>query len=112
TGVKTYKLHYTVLRAVNFFDGKAEVYWNATGDKWQFDMKQVTARFYPPAGVRLDELKTDSFYGPPGATTNADFRKEENGVAFFTANLNAGEGLTFVVGLPEGSVVPPSLGQT
>src|SRR5690606_14416648 len=27
-------------------------------------------------------------------------------------NLNAAEGLTFVIGLPEGSVVPPSLGQT
>ena len=112
TGVKTYKLHYTVLRAVNFFDGKPEVYWNATGDDWVFDIEQATARFYPPTNVSLDQLKTQSFFGPPGATQPASSEVEDNDIAFYTKNLNAGEGLTFVIGLPEGSVVPPSLAQT
>jgi len=112
TGVKTYKLHYTVLRAVNFFDGKPEVYWNATGDDWVFDIQQATARFYPPTNVTLDQLKTQSFFGPPGATQPASSQMEDNDVAFYTKNLNAGEGLTFVIGLPEDSVVPPSLAQT
>jgi uncharacterized membrane protein len=112
TGVHTYKLHYTVLRAVNYYDGKPEVYWNATGNEWPFAMQQTIARFYPPANVSLDQLKMQSFFGPPGATNPASSKDETHDVAFYTTNLNAGEGLTFVVGLPEGSVVPPSLAQT
>lgn len=112
TGVHTYKLHYTVLRAVNFFNGKPEVYWNATGNEWPFVMQQATARFYPPPGINLDQIKTQSFFGPPGATQPASSEMEAKDIGFYTTNLNAGEGLTFVAGLPEGSVEPPSMTQT
>lgn len=112
TGLHTYKLHYTVLRAVNFFNGEPEVYWNATGDQWPFAMQQVVARFYPPSDVNINQLISKSYYGPPGATAPAASQNEPNDVAFYTTNLNAGEGLTFAVRLPQGSVVPPSIAQT
>lgn len=108
SGVHTYKLHYTVRRAVNFFKGAPEVYWNATGDQWPFAIKLASARFYPPPGVTAAQLKTDSFYGPPGATTHGQVKVEANSVLFYTTNLAPGEGLTLVAGLPQGSMVPPS----
>jgi len=112
TGVHTYKLHYRVLRAVNFFKGAPEVYWNATGDEWPVPIQQATAHFYPPFGTKTDQLKVASFYGPPGATQSAASETTISDVTFHTSGLQASEGLTFVVGLPEGSVTMPSIAQT
>lgn len=112
TGVHTYKLHYTVLRAVNFFGGEPEVYWNATGNESIFPIQQAVTRFFPPPGVSVNQLISKSYVGPPGATTPASTLNESNDVAFYATNLNAGEGLTFAVRLPRGSVVPPSIAQT
>jgi uncharacterized membrane protein YgcG len=106
TGIQTYKIRYTVKRAVNFFHGEPEVYWNATGNGWPVAIDRATARFLPPAGVTNDQLKIAGFYGPEGATYKA-FSKAENGIAHFQAlNLKSGDGLTFVVRLPQGSVEP------
>jgi uncharacterized membrane protein len=112
TGVHTYKLHYTVLRAVNFFKGAPEVYWEATGDEWPVAMQQVTARFYPPPGVNTSQLRVASFYGPPGANQPASAQAETGNVLFQINGLQPAEGMTFVVGLPAGSVTMPSIAQT
>jgi uncharacterized membrane protein YgcG len=108
SGVHTYKLRYLVRRAVNFFDGAPEVYWNATGDQWPFAMTQVAARFYPPTGVKTTQVKTACFVGPPGSTTPGSIQAKADNIIFYTYNLSPGSGLTFVAGLPKGSVVPPS----
>jgi uncharacterized membrane protein len=112
TGVHTYLLHYTVLRAVNFFNDKPEVYWNATGNESIFPIQQATTRFFPPPGVSVDQLISKSYVGPPGVNTPASSQNESGDMVFYTTNLNAGEGLTFAVQLPQGSVVPPSIAQT
>ena len=112
TGVHTYLLHYTVLRAVNFFNGNPEVYWNATGNESIFPIQEAASRFFPPPGVSVDQLVSKSYFGPPGAMSPASSQNESDDVAFYTTNLNAGEGLTFAVQLPPGSVVPPSIAQT
>lgn len=108
SGVHTYRIHYLVRRAVNFFKGAPEVYWNATGDQWPFEMQRVTARFIPPPGVSTPQIKTASFVGPPGSTTPGSIEVQADSVLFFTSNLPPGDGLTLVAGLPQGSVVPPS----
>lgn len=108
TGLHTYKIHYLVRRAVNFFNGAPEVYWNATGDQWPFAMQQVAARFYPP-GVKTSQIKTACFVGSPGSTNPGSIQVKNDAVVFYTYNMNPGEGLTFVAGLPKGSVTPPSM---
>lgn len=108
SGVHTYKLRYLVRRAVNFFNGAPEVYWNATGDQWPFAMTQVAARFYPPPGVGTAQVKTACFMGPPGSTTPASIQSKADNIIFYTYNLSPGSGLTFVAGLPKDSVVAPS----
>ncbi|HEX8236521.1 MAG TPA: DUF2207 domain-containing protein [Abditibacteriaceae bacterium] len=108
SGAHTYRIRYLVRRTVNFFNKAPEVYWNVTGNDWPFAMQRVSAHFYAPPGVTVNRIKTASFVGPPGSTTPGGVQREANSVLFFTKNLPAGDGLTFVAGLPAGSVVPPT----
>jgi uncharacterized membrane protein YgcG len=116
TGVQTYVIHYKVRRAVNFFKDASgqdapEVYWNATGDEWDFPIGAATARFYPPPGVAVSSLKTTAFQGTRGSTQPAQIEARGDHVLFSAGNLSRNEGLTIVVGLPAGSVVKPTATQ-
>ncbi|WP_157947599.1 DUF2207 domain-containing protein [Abditibacterium utsteinense] len=112
SGLHVYKLHYKVRRAVNFFGGAPEIYWNATGNEWPFAMKIASARLYPPPGVKVSSLKTASFFGPLGSMKPAHVKVEADSVLFYTENLQPSDGLTFVAGFPAGSMQPPSALQT
>lgn len=67
SGVQTYKLRYTVRRAVNFFDNAPEVYWNATDFERSYPIQRATARFRPPEGVEVKSLRLAAFEGPYGS---------------------------------------------
>jgi uncharacterized membrane protein len=108
SGVVTYRIHYTVRRAVNFFNNKPEVYWNATGNAWRFPIQNARAWFYAPPGVDLKNINSKSFFGPLGSTQEAKSERRNDHIVFYAQNLGMGEGLTFVAGLPAGSVTPPS----
>ncbi len=107
TGVHTYRIHYLVRRAVNFFKDAPEAYWNATGDEWPFAMRQVRANFYPPPGTPPDQVRTASYVGVLGSREPGSVEVEEDHIVFSTANLAPGQGLTLVAGLPAGSVTRP-----
>ena len=111
TGVHVYRIRYLVRRAVNFFQDAPEVYWNVTGNEWPFGMLRVTARFYPPPGVKLSQIKTASFQGVYGSTQPASVEVKDNYIEYSTVNLAPAQGLTIVAGLPQGSVVKPSAWQ-
>lgn len=108
TGVHTYRVRYMVRRAINFFNNAPEVYWNVTGSEWPFAMQRVTARFQAPPGVAVNRIKTASFVGPPGSTKPGGMAKQTGSIMFYTGNLQPGDNLTIVAGLPAGSVVPPT----
>ncbi len=108
SGVHTYRIRYTVRRAVNFFGGAPEVYWNATGNEWPFAMQQATARFYPPPGIAPNGIKTTSYVGSLGSRQAAQVQQQNDHVLFSATNLAPAEGLTLVAGLPAGSVTEPS----
>lgn len=108
SGAQTYKIHYQVRRAVNFFSDAPEVYWNATGDEWSFPIAQASTRFYPPPGVAISDIKSTSFQGPPGSKDPATIEAKGDHILFSAANLSPGSGLTIVAGLPQGSVIKPT----
>ncbi len=110
TGRQTYKIHYTVQRAVNYFNNAPEVYWNATGNEWPYEMRQVTAHFHSPDGVSNDQLHTACYVGPPGSQNPGEIDSKNPGEIVFSApGLPSGQNLTFVVGLPAGSVTKAGL---
>ncbi len=110
TGLHTYKLHYTVRRAVNFFDGAPELYWNVTGSEWPYPIEHATATVIPPEGVSKADLRTTSYVGPPGSTATGQIDWSGDDPVFTAPQvLQPASEMTIVVGFPKGSVVPPSL---
>lgn len=111
SGMHTYRIRYLVRRAVNFFNNAPEVYWNVTGDQWPFTMQRVTARFFPPPGVAISQIRTDAFQGIYGSTQKANIQAKTDSIEFSTMNMPPANGLTIVAGLPQGSVIKPSAWQ-
>jgi uncharacterized membrane protein YgcG len=108
----TYTLTYATDRQLGFFDKHDELYWNATGNGWSFQIDTAEAVVVPPPGVPGEALTLEAYTGPEGAQ-GRDFnaRVTAEGHAFFktTRVLAPGEGLTLVVGWPKGFVTEPSL---
>ena len=108
SGVKTYNIKLRFWRAIIWSNGAPEVYWNATGNKSQVPIEAATAKFIPPPGVQIPQVKTRSFRGPFGTKTPAQTEVESRFNHWFSArDLAPREGLTFVAGLPAGSLVKP-----
>ena len=107
SGVQTYVIKMKFWRAVNFYDGAPEIYWNATGNAWQIPIQSATARFTPPPGVDVAALKFTSFRGPLGSKQAANSQIEDGAVMFWASDLAPKEGLSFVIGLPAGSITQP-----
>ena len=107
SGVQIYVFKLKFWRAVNWFNGAPEVYWNATGNQWPVPITVATARFYPPPGTSISRVKTTSFQGATGSTTPAQTNVSADYIFFGARNLAAREGLTFVAALPASSMNKP-----
>ncbi len=107
TGSHTYVLHYTVSRAINYFQDHDELYWNVTGNGWQVPMQDVSAKV-TVAGA-LTPLQVQCYMGPIGSNAPCDSATSTSGSTLFAqTQLQAGEGLTIVVGFPKGLVHQPT----
>jgi uncharacterized membrane protein YgcG len=108
-GEHTYEIEYRTDRQLGFFSDHDEVYWNVTGNGWDFPIDRASARVVLPAGVPEPEIRMEAYTGPQGARGNAYSARLENGVPFFrtTQSLREREGLTIVVMWPKGFVTPP-----
>ena len=107
SGVQVYRIKMKFWRAVNWFDGAPEVYWNATGNQWPVPIESATARFFPPPGTDVSALKLKSFRGALGSTQEATAEIEDGAAVFAAQNLAPREGLTLVVGLPANAIEKP-----
>ncbi len=80
------------------FDEKGdELYWNVTGNFWNFPIMEVKAKVHLPEGLTVREA--EAYTGPKGGKGRDYVKTEEaDGVSFRTnAPLRSGEGLTVVV---------------
>ena len=95
--VQEYTIVYRTGRQLLFDEKGDELYWNVTGNFWDFPIIEARARVFLPEGVALQEA--EAFTGSTGST-DRNYEKEElaDGVAFrTTAPLGRREGLTIVV---------------
>ncbi|HEY9775425.1 MAG TPA: DUF2207 domain-containing protein [Planktothrix sp.] len=111
TGRQTFVIHYTLRRAIHFFDDKPEVYFNAIDDQWKFPILSASALLYLPPGVDLTKLKLDAWQGAAGSEKRAEILIAADGVAYQARNLQPGEGLTIAAQLPADSMPLPSRAQ-
>jgi hypothetical protein len=110
-GLHSYTLRYTTNRQLGFFDDRDELYWNVTGNGWDFPIQQASAQVILPEAILPEELRLKGYTGPQGAK-GSDYQAlvESGGEALFetTHPLGRKEGLTIVVGWPKGHVLEPA----
>lgn len=107
-GVYEYVITYSTDRQLRFFEEHDELFWNVTGNFWDFPIDAATATVKLPEGTPITE--TIFFTGRFGSTErNARGALSGQGVAEFrtTQQLNPGEGLTVGVKFPKGFIAAP-----
>lgn len=111
-GVYRYRIVYRMSDQARRFDGFDEIYWNVTGNEWNFPIQEATAVVVPPAGAPVSQVAAyTGYWGDAGSDVLID--KTQNGYPRFrmTRALQPGEGLTVAVGWPQGFLAPATTGQ-
>lgn len=111
-GYYTYTIQYKTSRQLGFFADHDELYWNVTGNEWNFPIIKASAKIEIPPGVTLADVNTDAYTGPTGSKDkNFEVDYQDNNQVVFksTISLEPREGMTVVVGWPKGYVTEPEL---
>jgi uncharacterized membrane protein YgcG len=109
----TYTIVYHTDRQIGFFDDHDELYWNVTGNGWDFPIDEAAARVFLPGDPAPEAITTDAYTGPQGARGRDWTASIGPGIATIHATRGLGprEGLTIVVNWPKGLVRPPAARQ-
>ena len=112
SGEYTYTLTYSTDRQLGFFNDHDELYWNVTGNGWDFPIDEVSASVTLPDGAADKGITLEGYTGPQGAKgKNYTATVDGSKVAQFSATKPLGlhEGLTIVVSWPKGYVREPDM---
>ncbi|MRR55908.1 MAG: DUF2207 domain-containing protein, partial [Deltaproteobacteria bacterium] len=108
-GEYTFVLTYRTDRQLGFFEKHDELYWNVTGNAWEFPIDEVTATVELPPGAEV--LSTEAYTGLSGEKGTAfTAGRDQHGRAVFRTGrvLTPREGVTIVVMWPKGFVREPT----
>lgn len=108
--VHTFLIRYNTNRQLLYFDDRDELYWNVTGNGWDFIIDKATAKVTLPNGVTISDIT--GYTGARGSTAKNYKITQNNGraVKFETVGrLAPREGLTVAVTWPAGVVYRPSM---
>ena len=108
-GRYVYEINYKTNRQLGHFDDFDELYWNVTGNGWNFEIDRVTAKIHLPEGARV--LEHAGYTGGFGETgTDFTFSPTSGTQVWFetTRILRPYEGLTVAVSWPLGFVARPT----
>lgn len=112
-GNYTYTIKYKTNRQIGYFDDHDELYWNVTGNGWDFRIDNATAIVHLPEKANMDNVSIEAYTGIQGSKEKdytAYKSKYDNTVIFKTTNkLYSKEGLTIVVGFDKGLIHEPTL---
>lgn len=107
-GVHRYTIAYAMDRMARPTKKGDELYWNATGNYWDFPILTSVARVRLPEAAVIKDLA--AYTGAAGSTENdVAITRESDTVAIFrtTRALAQGEGMTFAVSFQKGVVAYP-----
>ncbi|MEJ2622176.1 MAG: DUF2207 domain-containing protein [Candidatus Thiodiazotropha sp.] len=110
-GEYSYAITYRTNRQLGFFADHDELYWNVTGNGWEFAIQKVGATVHLPTGGDPYRITAEAYTGPTGAKGDHYHAEMLPQGAFFetTRALKIGEGLTIVVTWPKGVVHEPTV---
>jgi uncharacterized membrane protein YgcG len=108
-GEYTYTLTYHTDRQLGFFEKHDELYWNVTGNDWDFPMEKVQATVELPAGAEILSLEAyTGLFGQKGTDFTAALDSQGRAQFSTTRPFLSREGLTIVVQWPKGFVQEPT----
>lgn len=108
-GQHIYEITYRMRNVMRAFEDHDEVYWNVTGNDWDFAIDRAVAQVTLPDGGKINKVTAyTGDYGARGRDYEAAVDKIGH-AAFFatTRRLAPGEGLSIVVSMPKGVVQMP-----
>jgi uncharacterized membrane protein YgcG len=115
SGEHEYVLRYRTDRQLGFFADHDELYWNVTGNGWDFPIDAASARVTLPDKPGFEIGGIEGYVGPAGSTERTYAAHVETArSAFIEAKrpLAPREGLTLVVTWPKGWIAAPTRLQT
>lgn len=100
TGVKTYVIKYRVHQALDRYQGSSQLYWDITGEGWQFPIKKTSA-VISSAFADIDAL--ECYSGVVGTDDHNCVHESETQQASFSYSpeIDYGENLTIAVALKQ-----------
>lgn len=107
SGAHEYVITYTVGNALRAHEHTYELYWNATGNKWDVPTESAESIVILPGAIEKDEIRFACYEGTVGSTAecaNVEAVTENGEITHVTAStedLQAQEGLTIAVEFPE-----------
>lgn len=112
--IENYNITYTAERALTNYDDHDELYWNATGDQWEVQIKNAAATVKLPETVDPKKLKATCYTGSYGSKAqNCKDEIADGKTVTYSVTHSQGdyalqnyEGLTIVMGFPKGIVQP------
>ncbi len=111
-GDHTYTYRYDAGRMLGYFEDYDELYWNVTGNGWDFPIDSASASVSFEFEVPQDQVIPFAYVGPFGAEGGRGYAAtftRSGGVNFQVRRpLALREGLTIAVRWPKGIIVPPS----
>ena len=108
-GEHTYVLRYRTGRQLRWFDGKAELNWNVTGNFWNFPIYAARYTLHLPDNARVARWTAyTGRLGARGIDWTGGIGVDGVLAVQTTRAMFSGEGLTVVAELPDGAVEPPS----
>ncbi len=106
SGKHTYVINYQVKGGLTYFSDHDELYWNITGNGWQVPILAAKTTVILPQVIPVADIKADCFTGYQGEKGNLCQKATyDDRVEIISSNvLNAGQGMTIVVGFPKNIV--------
>jgi uncharacterized membrane protein YgcG len=113
-GVHEYELSFVTNRQLGFFDEHDELWWNVTGNGWNFPIDRVEATVSLPFSVAGDDLKLSVYMGKYGSRETGATAEivNDHQVRFETTRaLQPWEGMSVIVEWPKGRIAEPEISQ-
>ncbi len=112
-GEHTYVFEYRTDRQLGFFAGYDELYWNVTGNGWQFPIDVATATVVLPPNIRTKVTDLEGYTGREGEKGReyTATRDDDGNPVFSASHIPPEQGLTIVVEWPKGLIAEPTAEQ-
>jgi hypothetical protein len=112
-GEHLYEIAYRTDRQIRFFEEHDELYWNVTGNGWDFPILEAVADVRLPG--RAEARDVTFFTGPLGSREQAASAERFDGGSRIRVSADRSlaprEGLTIAIAMPKGAVAEPSAEQ-